>query len=455
MKELEIRKGSNVRRVVAPNRDEAVRLRELFLPDLVHSERRLARRLGVADVSHGFVERRSPVTAALQHVGPWTATVTCDLKSWFDSVTREQVLRALVRSGQKPDDAREIADAVTYQASWHKQPVTAQGLPTSPSAANLVGARYDAEVVRKLDALLGPRGLAYVYTRYADDLAVSLRDERQWTEVVQVLKEVANRRFGWFLHPAKTHVYLSKAGRRVVCGVAVDENGIHPTRNARRRARAADHVRSRHRRAEWRAAGHEEWISYLRRAGKEQSAIVRVEPKPEIPQPVNVDVSTIEPEPVVAPNQETKPEPNQETARQEQSARSPRRSRHWLQPAPPAAQPEYARGEWLWLAMARAPMRLSRRPRPIPYVRLWQVVCTGSPVWATAPNIIERKLLGEYHLGLFLCDVIGKWLDEHRRGGFAVSLGVWRYAAERTRRRLAKMERQPGAVGRLAALDEW
>jgi hypothetical protein len=100
-------------------------------------------------------------------------------------------------------------------------------------------------------------------------------------------------------------------------------------------------------------------------------------------------------------------------------------------------------------------MRLSRRPFPIPYVRLWQVVCTGSPVWATAPNVVERKLLGEYRLGLFLCDVIGKWLDENKRGGFAVSPGVWRYAAKKTRRRLEKMERQAGAIGRLAALDEW
>lgn len=251
MKEIRIPKGhGRYREVVAVTPHEADRLR-LELPGLMARERALAAEAGTAGVAHGFVTGRSPVTAALRHVGPYAATVTVDLAHWFDSVTETQIEQAL----QGTDWVKKVKQ-ITYKGR------AAQGLPTSPAVANIAAIPMDREILEGL-----PPGS--VYTRYADDLAVSVRDEADIPAVLALLHRAAEGR-GWRLAPAKTHVYLSRAGRRVICGVSVGEADIRVPRETRRRLRTAMHAAPNSRRT----MGMAEWVRLrLPRAARPQRII--------------------------------------------------------------------------------------------------------------------------------------------------------------------------------------
>lgn len=235
MKEVRIPKGNGgYRTVVVPTEEERARLRAL-LPTLESAERRLARLHGVEHVAHGFVRGRSPITNAWAHVGPWRATITMDLSSWFDTVTTAQVAGALRTAGMPIADALSVATSVTYNGR------AAQGLPTSPAAANLVAVSFDRELVCTLEGTFGGPD-AYRYTRYADDITISLAvDDREAIERAIAAVHAWAAVFGWTVSERKTHVYLARAGRRIVTGVAVDDRGVYPTRDLRRRLRAAQH----------------------------------------------------------------------------------------------------------------------------------------------------------------------------------------------------------------------
>jgi hypothetical protein len=214
MRQKKIPKGGGRWRTVwVPSRREREALRAI-VPTLAGT----ARRLDVHDVMHGFVAGRSPVTNALVHRGR-AYTLALDLRDWFDSVRRDQLA---------PHVAPDVLDRILVDGAPR------QGLPTSPAAANIAAAALDAQIV----AALAGRG---VYTRYADDLAISVDDEAVLRELADVVPRLVAA-YGWQVHPRKTRLQAAAAGRRVITGVAVDD-GIFAPRAARRRLRAARHQR--------------------------------------------------------------------------------------------------------------------------------------------------------------------------------------------------------------------
>lgn len=235
-----IRSRSGKERVVyAPSDPERRKLRAM-LPQLNGGQ------LAACPDAHGFVPGRSVVTATKMHAG-FNYTLTCDLTDFFASVTLEQAAEALSAGG--------LAHlALPLDLDWHDgrllgvlvegHPV--QGLPTSPAVANLAARHLDAAIRERVEALgLAPED--YAYTRYADDLTVSygrggerLPPERHAAVLAAVTGAVES--MGWSLSTRKTKLQWAGAGRRVVCGVAIDPNGtLHPTRRARRNLRAAEH----------------------------------------------------------------------------------------------------------------------------------------------------------------------------------------------------------------------
>lgn len=237
MRQIVFSNKGKVRAVYSPERRESRKLREIGYTIAAY-ERRLAAQLGVVHVAHGFVPGRSQVTCALPHVGEWAVTIGLDLAGWFDSVRFDQVREALAEAGAS--EATAIAETVCVRgAPPSPRPdelAPRQGLPSSPAAANIAAVRMDADIVRRLNSA----GIHHVYTRYADDLNISVATPDSVVTVIENVR-AAVLAMGWAIAEHKTAVQYARSGRRVVVGVSVGPDGIRARRQARRKLRAAMH----------------------------------------------------------------------------------------------------------------------------------------------------------------------------------------------------------------------
>ncbi|MDE2102675.1 MAG: RNA-directed DNA polymerase, partial [Patescibacteria group bacterium] len=240
MRVIKINKGGGkVRVVYSPDRREKRRLQRL-LPQLAEAERLAARAAGTEQVAHGFVRDRSPITCARVHRGH-AVTICCDLAGWFDSVRPEQVSAGLMLAGLTLQSAGALVSRVCI-AGESPSPragelAPRQGLPTSPAAANLAAVELDRHILAALASL----PCRWAYTRYADDLSISLAtDSPEGRETVLTIIRAAVAAMGWSLAERKTRIQSARAGRRVIVGVSVDQD-IQAPRSMRRRLRAATH----------------------------------------------------------------------------------------------------------------------------------------------------------------------------------------------------------------------
>jgi hypothetical protein len=172
--------------------------------------------------AHGFMAGRGIVTAARCHVGA-AVTLSWDLAEFFPSV--------------RPDMVRGRVPAAVLERCF-PDGAPQQGLPTSPAIANIAAAPMDAAIKKALKK----SGLETAYTRYADDLSVSLWGTPAPDAIKKISAAVADciRRCGFAPNPRKTRVQWAAHGRREILGVMVDD-AIHVSRDFRRRLRAAKH----------------------------------------------------------------------------------------------------------------------------------------------------------------------------------------------------------------------
>ncbi|MDG7000957.1 MAG: RNA-directed DNA polymerase [Nitrososphaerota archaeon] len=209
------KRSGGTRLIYVPSWEEKTALRSIA--GTLTSKAAKADRSGVA---HGFVRYRSPVTNARAHIGH-AYTVSFDLKNFFESVTPDKLVGKLSQS--------ELDMVIVDGAAR-------QGLPTSPAVANLAASELDKAILK----WIAKRGKQIIYTRYADDLTFSFDDAALIEILRQSIPQIVSR-CGFAVNPKKVRVQSATAGRRIVCGVAVGENEIYPTRAARRRLRAAIH----------------------------------------------------------------------------------------------------------------------------------------------------------------------------------------------------------------------
>lgn len=222
------KKSGGTRLIYACNKQESIEFR-----NKVGELNQKALILDKDNVMHGFVRGRSPVTMAKAHIG-YKWTVCFDLKDFFDNVDAKKL------EGLLP---KELIKFVIVDGAAR------QGLPTSPAAANIAAHTLDKSIKRFLDK----KKINCIYTRYADDLSISGNDTEQIGIILSEIPQIIHR-CGWELRIEKTHVQLAKNGRRHICGVAVDDNGIYPTRRIKRKLRAAIHQNK-----ESHARGLKEW----------------------------------------------------------------------------------------------------------------------------------------------------------------------------------------------------
>jgi RNA-directed DNA polymerase len=193
----------------------------------------------VHEAAHGFVERRSVITAAAAHTGH-AAVLRIDLKDFFASIRAARVYGVFTTLGYPLAVAHMLTGLCTNvipQMVWAAMPeahdpqgVSAryllgrslatphlpQGAPTSPALANLIAYRLD----RRLAGLA--RSFGAEYTRYADDLTFSgsriLIMRRALVE--QAVGRIAAEE-GFTVNAAKSRLQ-PQASRQTVCGVVVN-----------------------------------------------------------------------------------------------------------------------------------------------------------------------------------------------------------------------------------------
>lgn len=176
--------------------------------------------LDKSKANFAFVKGRNPILNALQHVG-FARTLSFDVENFFDSIQKHHI------EGLLDED---ILKHCLVDGSPR------QGLPTSPLIATIAFLSVD----ERIKAALNQLDIEYVYTRYADDLTISFDSHRDIGKIKFIVNQVVQSN-GFRLNPAKTRSQSARNGRRVITGVAIDKDGVYPTRKTKKKLRAALH----------------------------------------------------------------------------------------------------------------------------------------------------------------------------------------------------------------------
>lgn len=175
----------------------------------------------------GFCRNRSIQDNARLHSGS-KHILNVDIKSFSDTVTKEQIKKIFVNLGYNLTTAETLSSLCTLDGCLP------QGAPSSPSLANLVLCETDD----KLHELATANGMKY--SRYADDLTFSSNDfivAGFHLEVERFLKDA-----GFQLKAAKTR-YAGSGNRREVTGLVCGEF-VQPPLEWRKNSRARLHALS-------------------------------------------------------------------------------------------------------------------------------------------------------------------------------------------------------------------
>lgn len=195
--------------------------------------------------AHGFVPKKSCITQAKQHIG-FKYTISLDIKDFFDSIKPDLV------QGIIPE---ELIPYLFVNGSAR------QGLSSSPILSNIAFHQIDVAINEFLssyfrfggdsqrdgidDFLSGtwPTAAPFSYTRYADDISVSLNNDELIDTIINNICMIIERH-GLRINVKKTKIQSYLTGRRIICGIGVDKTDIHPTRKTMKKLRAATHQKN-------------------------------------------------------------------------------------------------------------------------------------------------------------------------------------------------------------------
>ncbi len=185
-------------------------------------------------VVHGFMPCRSPVTNAMPHIG-FRYTLQFDLLNFFEHVTVAALVK-VTHHGASSKEHRKLFHGISNWKEYFPDGSARQGLPCSPVLANIAFSPIDDSIVKYCDKRAE-------YTRYADDLTFSFNELEFRDNLLEKIPKLCIEN-GFPVNHNKTHFQSASQGRRIITGVGVDHNGVHPTRKTRRRLRAALHKKN-------------------------------------------------------------------------------------------------------------------------------------------------------------------------------------------------------------------
>jgi len=216
---LNISKGRGLFRTIYVPGDEFKGELKSYLPYLL--QRNLE--LDEHRACHAFVKGRNWATNALQHIG-YEHSISLDLRDFFDSIRPDHVEGKI----QKHVINKCFVDGAPRQ-----------GLPTSPLIANIALVECDNKIIAAMEQLTGN----FAYTRYADDICISVDDKKTIAKAKYIVTTVLTG-YGFELNVKKTRVQHQSNGRRIITGIGVDKDGLHPTRKTIKNLRAATHQKN-------------------------------------------------------------------------------------------------------------------------------------------------------------------------------------------------------------------
>ena len=177
---------------------------------------------------HGFVRRRSHITAAAQHLGAdWVISV--DIENFFPSTEELIVREALRRLGYAFSSSLSILSKVCcYEGRLP------QGAPTSPVLSNIALHEVDC----RISAIAQSEG--WTFTRYADDMVLSGTGRRPALALESVQEIFSDT--CWSLSTSKR--FEAEAPQRLkVHGLLIHGDKVRLTKGYRNRIRAYQHLR--------------------------------------------------------------------------------------------------------------------------------------------------------------------------------------------------------------------
>ena len=190
--------------------------------------------------ANAFYRGRSILTNARPHLG-CEVLIKLDIADFFPSVNRESAKKYLRFKGMPLEGTAEepnLLENRLLEILFLYQGLP-QGAPSSPLLSNLV--------MRDIDLNLSSYAKRYggVYTRYADDISISYRDENKGTarKTIDTVDEILSRK-GFRLNRKrqKLHVLRCHQAQRI-CGVTINSGKMTISRRKRRELRAVKHRR--------------------------------------------------------------------------------------------------------------------------------------------------------------------------------------------------------------------
>lgn len=186
-------------------------------------------RLPIHPSAYGFVKGRNTVDNAREHVKK-EVIVKMDLQDFFPSIHfwrvrglfesfgySRQISTLLALLTTEPPHQQVEFDGKYYYITVGERQLP-QGACTSPAITNLIARRLDEKVSQLAEEY------HYTYTRYADDLTFSSREEKSSKSVGVLLRAVRNiiTNQGFQVNEEKTRILRSSRRQRVT-GVIVNE----------------------------------------------------------------------------------------------------------------------------------------------------------------------------------------------------------------------------------------
>jgi hypothetical protein len=168
----------------------------------------LLTRIELPEYLHSGRKKHSHITNAIQHLGS-KKTLTTDIKSFFQSTTREMVFNFFYRTLCCSSD---VSDVLSYICTYNSH------IPTGSQLSMPLAFWANINMFEQLDNL--STSLNAVMTVYVDDLTFS--GEQVNRHFLSIVKKIIVSN-GHIPHPKKTKLF-NKTDIKVITGVVIKEN---------------------------------------------------------------------------------------------------------------------------------------------------------------------------------------------------------------------------------------